>query len=203
MFPIVLDVSNRLAVVVGGGPVGRRRADALRAAGALVRLVCLEPRPPEQTDPGLTWLVGPYAPNHLDGASLVIAAGPDDVNAKVVSDARARGIWVNCASDAESGDFQVPAVVRRGGLLLTVSTGGASPTLTGRLRQLLEEEFDEAYGRWVEVLAELRPIVLERYDGPRQREVLERLCRWHWLEQLRCEDPARVRAEMLAEVNRG
>ncbi len=203
MFPLFLDLRNRVAIVVGGGPVGRRRAASLRAAGASVCLICLEPRPPDEIDPGITWLVEPYTPAHLEGASLVIAAAPREVSARVVADSQARGIWVNCASDATLGDFNVPSVIRRGDLLLAVSTGGASPTLTARLRQMLEAEFDEAYSRWVQVLAELRPLVLQRFDEPRQREILDRLCRWHWLERLRCEDVAGVRADMLADLNRG
>ncbi len=202
MFPIFLDLQGRLAVVIGGGPVGRRRSAALRAAGAEVRLICLEPRPAHDVDPDLIWLSEPYKTAHLDGASLVIAAGPRQINSQVVADARARGIWVNCASDGPQGDFQVPAVIRRGDLVVALSTGGASPTLTARLRLMLEAEIDEAYARWVQILAELRPLVLERFEGVRQREMLDRLCHWHWLERLRCEDESRVRSDMLADLNR-
>jgi precorrin-2 dehydrogenase / sirohydrochlorin ferrochelatase len=200
MFPVFLDLTDRLAVVVGG-PVGRRRAASLRAAGALVRVICLEERPGDELDARLVWFQETYTPGRLDGASLVIAAGPPEINAQVVADARARGIWVNCASAAENGDFHVPAVVRRGDLLLAVSTGGASPTLTRLLRQLLEAEFDEAFGRWVLLLAHLRPLVLQQVgDALEQQAVFEKLCRWHWLERLRCEGMDVVRSAMLAEL---
>src|SRR5579872_1256721 len=81
MFPLFLDLTERLAVVIGGGPVGRRKALAVLAAGGRVRLICLEQRPAEMSDPLLDWLTEPYTRAHLEGASLVFAAGPADLNA--------------------------------------------------------------------------------------------------------------------------
>jgi precorrin-2 dehydrogenase/sirohydrochlorin ferrochelatase len=201
MLPVLLDMTNRLAVVVGGGPVGRRKATALLAAGARVRLVCLEPRPADQTSPALDWLTGPYAPVHLDGAALVFAAGPPEVNGRVAADARARDVWVNAASDPEAGDFFLPSVVRRGDFVLAVGTGGTAPALARAVRRRLEAEFDPAFGEWVGLLAEARAVARQRVTDPdRRRELLERLCGWEWLERLRREGAEAVREALRAEV---
>jgi precorrin-2 dehydrogenase/sirohydrochlorin ferrochelatase len=201
MFPLFLNLTNRLCVVIGGGKVGRRKMIALLESGASVRVVCLETRPPHLDSPRLVWLTEPYRAEHLVGAELVFAAATPEVNEKVVSDARSRGIWVNAAHDPARGDFMVPATVRRGDFVLAVSTGGAAPGLAQAVRIMLEKQFDEVFGKWAALLSELRPLVLATVaDARRRQSLFESLCRWEWLERLRREDTARVRVAMLAEI---
>jgi len=94
VFGLFLKMHGRLAVVVGGGEVGRRKLKALRAGGANVRVVCLEARAYE--DDGVEWLTQPYEARHLGGASLAIAAATREVNARVVADAR--GVASGCVT---------------------------------------------------------------------------------------------------------
>jgi precorrin-2 dehydrogenase / sirohydrochlorin ferrochelatase len=201
MFPLFLDLTDRLAIVIGGGPIGRRKASAVLAAGGRVRLICLEPRPVEVSAPLLDWRTEAYTAHHLDGAALVFAAGPAQLNRRVVADAQTRGIWVNAASDPRAGDFLLPATVRRGDFVLAISSGGAAPLLTQAVRERLEAEFDAAFGVWVSLLAEMRPRVRERIaDAERRRIILTSLCQWQWLEKLRVEDVVAVRTAMWQTV---
>src|SRR5262249_6572979 len=154
--------------------------------GGTVRLVCLESRPEGLADEGIDWRTEGYHAGHLDGVVLVFAAGPAEVNAQVAADARGRGVWGNVASDPQTGGFHGPSVLRRGELVVAVSTGGAAPALARRLRDKLEGEIDETFAAWVTLLAELRPLVLAGVEDERQRrEVFERLADWEWLDRLR------------------
>lgn len=197
LYPMFLDLAGRRCLVVGAGPVGQRKAAGLVAAGAAVRIVAPE-------SPGLAgveWVRGEYDPAHLDGTALVFAAGPPDVNARVVADARAQGIWVNSASDPEAGDFVVPAVRRAGGIELAVGTGGASPALASKLAAALIAAVGPAWPVWVELLAGLRAEVRRRVPDGARPALWQRLSDPVWLDRIRTADRAVALAEMRALVD--
>lgn len=199
MLPVFLDLSGRVALVVGGGPVGRRKARAVLDAGGRVRLACLEGRPDDAGD--IDWRTEPFQDSHLDGVTLAFAAATAEVNARVAEAARRRGILVNIADNPGTGDFHLAATLRRGDLIVAVGTGGAAPALARRLRERFEAELDATFVDWVELLSQLRPVVLARVADPdRRREVFERLADWAWLECLRSTGVEATRAEMLRQV---
>jgi siroheme synthase-like protein len=176
MLAIHLDVTNKLALVVGGGGVGRRKARTLLDAGATVRLVALQPRPSELTQSSLEWLREPFRDEHLDGVALVVTAASPEVDALVAAAARRRGLWVNAASEPEAGDVYFPATVNRGRLLVTVSTSGAAPALAAHLRDRLEAWLPEQLAVWLDLLEEARALAQEVIpDAERRYEIAQEL----------------------------
>ncbi|MBI3635099.1 MAG: bifunctional precorrin-2 dehydrogenase/sirohydrochlorin ferrochelatase [Candidatus Rokubacteria bacterium] len=159
-YPIALDLTGRRAVVIGGGPVGERKVAGLLAAGARVTVVA-----PRLT-PALSALVSQgridhvarvYRGGDLDGHQLALVAVDDPtVTRAVVTDARVARIWVNAADEPELCDFILPSVLRRGDLVVAVTTGGASPALARTVRERLEAVLGEEYGELAAVAAEVR-----------------------------------------------
>jgi precorrin-2 dehydrogenase/sirohydrochlorin ferrochelatase len=92
-----------------------------------------------------------YEYGDLEGANLAFTATDSrEVNAAVVREAKERGVPINVADRPAEGDFTVPSTLRRGGLQVAVSTGGASPTLARRIRGELEEAFGPEWAGVVE-----------------------------------------------------
>jgi cobalt-precorrin 5A hydrolase/precorrin-3B C17-methyltransferase len=141
-YPITLiNLRGAPVVVVGGGAVGERKLRGLLAVGAAVQLIspAITPDLRALAESGtIAWQARPYQQGDLAGARLVFAATDQRaVNAQIASDAAALGLLCNVADDPRAGDFHLPAVHREPGLLVAVSTAGASPARAKRLRDQL------------------------------------------------------------------
>jgi len=159
-FPVTLHVRGRLAVVAGGGEVARKKAAALQAAGAVVRIVAPEIAPALREAAarhGFELIERPYEPADLNGAFLAIAATSNEsVNQAVCADARAARILVSDASKTERGDFATSATVQIGDLTFAIDTGGAAPAFAKRLASELREHFDDSYATALKTLEQMR-----------------------------------------------
>ena len=156
-YPVILSLAGRLAVVVGGGAVGRRKVAGLLAAGARVRLVSRDAVPPSCWQAPVELHLRPFHPADLDGAALAFAAtGVAEIDDAVLAAARARGIPASLAARPDAGDFSLPAVLRRGDLLVAVATGGRAPALAAALRDRLEAALGPEWSLVMEIAARLR-----------------------------------------------
>jgi precorrin-2 dehydrogenase/sirohydrochlorin ferrochelatase len=177
-YPALLDLKGRRCVVIGGGDVAERKIYSLVECGAAV--VVIAPQISEAIERlarqgALRMSAKPYTAGDLSGASLVIAAGPPEVNAAVAEEARREGILINVVDDPDRCDFIVPAVVRRGPLLIAISTLGSSPALARRLRELIEAQIGPEYGELANLLGRLRAEVLAVGNEDERRRIWERI----------------------------
>jgi precorrin-2 dehydrogenase/sirohydrochlorin ferrochelatase len=179
-YPINVNLHGRKCIVVGGGAVAERKVRSLLDFGADVTVIA-----PDVTaylrklaaTGKLTHIGKEYSSEALEGAFLVIAATDDPaVNRAVSLDAQSRGILVNVADEPSLCTFFVSAFVRRGDLVISVSTSGKSPALARRIREELESLFGVEYGYLVDILGELREEVKAKYkDEADRRKAYERI----------------------------
>jgi precorrin-2 dehydrogenase / sirohydrochlorin ferrochelatase len=159
-YPVALELAGRRCVVTGGGREAERKARALLEAEADV--VVIAPRVSdgfaELVRRGeITHVPRRYQRGDLADAFLVIAADSDrQVRAAVFAEAEAERVLCNAVDDIEHCHFAVPSIVRRGELLLAISTGGRAPALAKRLRRRLTEQFGWQWEALVDVLGDVR-----------------------------------------------
>lgn len=163
-YPVCLDIEGKLCVVVGGGRVAERKVLGLLACDAQVSVIS-----PELTEKlsnlydagSILWIGRGYRPGDLKQAFLVIAATNEEETQKQVYDeAAAHNLLLNVADVPQRCNFILPATVRQGDLVISISTAGKSPALARKLRMELEKRYGAEYKILVNILGAIRPQIL-------------------------------------------
>ena len=167
MLPLVLNPVNIKAGLAGRGPEHDRRAALLAEAGVEARLL-----PDAVSD------------EVLGSLQLLFVAGMDEGEARdLATRARALGVLVNVEDRLPLCDFHVPAIVRRGDLLLTASTGGQVPGLARALRESLAEQFGPEWTVRLKELGQVRARLRAQGLSPQEvsHQVRELISQMDWL----------------------
>ena len=156
--PLTVYLQGLRVVVVGAGPVAATKLRGLLEDGADVHVIApdaAEHVRAAAAEGQLTWHRRPFAAADLDDAVLALAATNDPtVNAAVADAAAERSIL--CVRADGGGTAAFVAAVRRGPLMLTVSTGGAAPALARRIREEVADRYGSEHGMLAVLLGELR-----------------------------------------------
>jgi len=175
-YPIFLDIKGRSCLVVGGGDVGTRKVETLLECGALVTVVSLDTTETLRRlgeDKRITLDLRGYSPSDLDGRFLVIGATNDEqLNQQLSLDAEKRNMLCNIADRPAACNFILPAIVQRGDLVMAISTSGKSPAFAKKLRKDLEQEYDEAYGVFLNLMGAIRSRLLMEKHAPEEHKPL-------------------------------
>lgn len=179
-YPIMLKIEGKPCKVIGGGRVAERKINTLLKHGADVTLIS-----PKITE-GLSILAEKgkikyinrnYQKGDLKGAYLAFALTDNkDINAECEKEARENNIFINIADSEDLSDFIIPASINRGSLNISISTGGKSPMLAGKIKKELEEIYGEQYEYILNTLWELRKKILKEIPSiEERREIFKKL----------------------------
>lgn len=159
-YPVCLRLGGRRVLLVGGGEVAGQRLQALVDAGAVVVVVAPELSAGVATillSHPVRWEAREFVAGDLDDVAIVFVATDDkDVSIQVAQLARARGLWINTADIPELCDFTLPAVGRRGPVVVAVSTTGTAPAVARRLRDELTGHVGHRHLGLIRVVQTLR-----------------------------------------------
>ena len=176
---ISLDVKGRSCLVLGGDDEAAEKVQRLLEAGAKVTVVS-----PTLND-ALRKLTASAKVLHrgrlfraadAEGVVLVINTfrGNPDFS-KSLYELAQRERFLLCSTDQpETSTVMMPALVSRGHLRLAISTSGVAPALASRLRQDLEQVFDDKVASFLEWLATIRDETKATEPDAEQRRALLR-----------------------------
>ncbi len=157
--PLFHDLRDRLCLVIGQGEAAARKAAALRAVGANVRMA------------------SGFDAGDLAGTALVVVAEVPEAIAHAAHDAcRARGIPINAVDRPAYCTVTWPAIIDRDPVTIAVGTGGTAPMLAARLRTRIEQAVPHTVATLAAIAERWRPLVKRRLpDAVDRRRFWDRL----------------------------
>ena len=170
-YPINLKIDDMKIVIIGGGKVAYRKCMNFLAFNKKVLVVSKEfVKEFEEIKEQVEIVKGAYNEKYIKDAFVVVAATNNkEVNHQIGTYCRQHNKLVNVVDDKDLSNFTVPSFVKRGDLLLSVSTGGKSPSLSSKIRKDLEEVYDDSYEEYVKLLGEARDNIIENTSDIKER----------------------------------
>ena len=188
-FPFFVDIENQDCLIVGGGIVALRKVEVLIGYGP--RITVVSPEIEAELEAAAKEAAGqegtagpkgmvilqkrPFSISDLDNRDFVVAATDDEaLNRQISEECRRRRIPVNVVDVQKECSFIFPSIVREGDIVVGISSGGKSPTVTQYLKKQVREGIPEGYGHLVEQLGDYRDYVKARVADVADRTVIFR-----------------------------
>lgn len=189
-YPVNLDIRNRNCLVVGGGAVGTRKVATLLDCGAVVTVVSPEVTSQLQdlsNQGDISLEKRSFQARDLEDMFLVIGATDDEeLNRTLYSEAQRRGMLCNIADRPEACNFILPSIVRRGDLIIAISTSGKSPAFAKKLRKDFEATLGEEHADFLTLMGAIRKNLLaEKHEPEAHKHLFEHLIRRNLVEMIK------------------
>lgn len=177
-YPINLNIKGKKCLVTGGGKVAERKILSLLACEAEITVI--SPKITKQikklsSESKISLVKRNFRKGDLKGVSIVIAATNNSkTNQEILREANKKKLLVNVVDSPQLCNFTMPSLIRRGDLLLTISTSGKAPALSKKLRIMLEEVIGDEYELILDKLSDFRNGLKAKAPSERKRkEMLE------------------------------
>lgn len=170
-YPINLKIDDMKIIIIGGGKVAYRKCMNFLAFNKKVSVISKDFVAEFEDIKDYVHIINDtYDEKYIKDSFVVVAATNNkDINRQIGIYCREYGKLVNVVDDAELSNFTVPSFVKRGDLLLSISTGGKSPSLSSKIRKELEVVYDESYEEYVDLLGEARQTIMKNTEDIKEK----------------------------------
>lgn len=146
-FPIFLDVRNLNVIFFGGGNIASRRVGVLN--GFDTRITVVAPNISDKLRAMIEakeiyYIEDSFAEKYLEEADMVFACTDDaELNHRIVSLCRNKGIMVNNCSNRDECDFYFPGIVQKDNVVVGVNAGGNAHSQAKQIREKIKDFLNE------------------------------------------------------------
>lgn len=180
LYPILLKLENKPVLVIGGGKVAERKVSSLLECEAKVFIISKDLTQGLKKlldEKKISYLASDFSPEHLNDKFLVIVATNNaKLNKDIAKTVKQRGILVNVVDQPSECNFFVPSILRRGDLIIAISSSGKSPAFSKAIRKELESRYGPEYGIFLDMIGAIRSILISGgYSKERKEKVFKEL----------------------------
>jgi siroheme synthase-like protein len=171
-YPVMLDLSGKDCLVVGGGRVALRKVTGLLRADALVTVIASHFNPHfSLLAKRITMVTRSFSETDIQKKYSLIIGATDtpDINTAISRKAAMLGIPCNIVDQPELCSFIVPAIVNRGNITIAVSTNAASPRLSRYIKKKIADIIGTEYSQLASYMAEIRIRARSLLSDPQYR----------------------------------
>lgn len=170
-YPVNINLDNMNILVVGGGKVALRKCENFSDFGKSVTIVSPIFEDGFSELENVKLIKREFEERDLNNINMaIIATNNRKLNAEISDMCRKRNIITNVVDDIDKSNFTVSSYVKRGNLLIGISTGGTSPSLSAKIKRELEEKYGEEYEEYTLILGKLRKIIIKKYEDKSERK---------------------------------
>lgn len=174
-YPIMIQFNHKKAVIFGGGRVAYRKCCSILKCGGKAIIISEEfikqfyLLEKEYTNSCIL-IKDVYKEEYIKNCYLVVAATDSkEVNDSISKYCYKKNILCNVVDDPKKSGYIVPSIVRRGDLLIAISTSGKSPSLGQKIRKELEKKYTHEYEEYLNLLGQVREKVLQEEKTQEER----------------------------------
>lgn len=178
----MLDIAQKPCIVLGGGKVAERKVKMLLKFDAKVKLIS-----PDVTN-ALRLLAQKgkiniarrgYRTTDLHKVSLVFAATDNEkTNNKIKDDALRKNIPVNVVDNPDLCDFIVPSIIKKGPVVIAISTSGVLPLLSKKLRKEIDAIVTKDYIQYADTIGKFRKFIINHIEDKKvRRDMMKKIGR--------------------------
>ena len=176
-FPIYIDLKDKKCVVVGGGRIALRKIELLHQFGAKITVIApficddIYNNYLDDNSIHITLINRDFLDSDICDAEIVVAATDDEkLNSHISDLCKKRNLPVNVVDVKEECTFIFPAMIKKGELVISISTGGSSPAMASKIRENIESVIPDYYSGLIEFLGDYRDYIKSEIHSQEQRK---------------------------------